>query len=163
MDETNGSVELGGSESFENVVTSVETGKGTFPLLQPVDGIVTQGFDPPRSHFGMDFAGKRGTPVYAAADGHVLFAGWTYDDGNMVIIAHDGGYTTVYKHNQSLLTLAQSAVRRGEIVALLGESGRTSSGPHLHFEVWRDGRPQDPNLYLLTPAQVRPLADGQVQ
>jgi murein DD-endopeptidase MepM/ murein hydrolase activator NlpD len=59
---------------------------------------------------------------------------------------------TVYKHNQTLLTSSQMVVRRGESVSLLGESGRTSSGPHLHFEVWHDGIPRDPNEYLLTPA-----------
>jgi murein DD-endopeptidase MepM/ murein hydrolase activator NlpD len=133
------------------VITRSEVAKSRFPLMTPVDGFVTQGFEPRNNHFGMDFAGKRGTPVFAAADGHVLFAGWTYDDGNILIIAHGNGYVTVYKHNQTLLKTVQSRVTRGEPIALLGTSGRTSLGPHLHFEVWRDGIPEDPNEYLLTP------------
>lgn len=136
---------------FSMVATEEELPRSNFPLLVPTEGFVTQLFDPARNHFGMDFAGQRGTPVFAATDGHVVFSGWTVDDGNMVIIAHGGGFMTVYKHNQALLKSAQARVRRGEPVALLGTSGHTSLGPHLHFEVWKDGIPQDPNLYLLTP------------
>ncbi len=135
------------------VVTQGETSPSSFPLLTPVVGFVTQGFDPEHNHYGIDYAGKRGTPVFAAGDGHVIFAGWTYDDGNMLIISHGGGYLTVYKHNQSLLTSAQAVVSRGEPVALLGTSGKTSLGPHLHFEVWKDGLPRDPNKFLLTPSK----------
>lgn len=156
LDEGAGSVDLAAAGGYSSVVTSAgDGGWAAFPLLSPVEGIPSQGFDPARSHYGIDIAGKRGTPVFAAADGHVVFSGWTYDDGNMLIIAHDGGYMTVYKHNQMLLAGVQAVVRRGEAVALLGESGRTSAGPHLHFEVWHDGVPRDPNDYLLTPAKTQ--------
>jgi len=133
------------------VITVGETSPSSFPLLSPVTGFVTQGYDPVHNHYGIDFAGKRGTLIYAAGDGHVIFAGWTYDDGNMLIISHGGGYLTVYKHNQMLLTSAQAVVTRGEPIALLGTSGKTSLGPHLHFEVWKDGLPRDPSKFLLTP------------
>jgi murein DD-endopeptidase MepM/ murein hydrolase activator NlpD len=155
MDESSEGLDLAGETGYTNVVTTVDAGRGMFPLLTPVDGIISQGFDPARSHYGVDFAGKRGSPVYAAADGHVVFAGWTYDDGNMVILAHDGGYMTVYKHNQTLLTTLQSFVRRGEPIALLGASGRTSAGPHLHFEVWKNGTPRDPSEYLLVEEHIQ--------
>jgi len=139
------------SGGFSMVATEEELPRSNFPLLVPTEGFVTQSFDPARNHFGMDFAGQRGTPVFAATDGHVVFSSWTFDDGNMLIIAHGGGFMTVYKHNQALLKSAQARVSRGEPVALLGTSGKTSMGPHLHFEVWKDGVPQNPNLYLLTP------------
>jgi murein DD-endopeptidase MepM/ murein hydrolase activator NlpD len=87
--------------------------------------------------------------VVAAADGYVVFSGWTYQDGQVLILSHSGGFLTYYKHNQSLLKSANIFVRRGEPIALLGNSGRTSSGPHLHFEVWKDGAPVDPARYLL--------------
>jgi murein DD-endopeptidase MepM/ murein hydrolase activator NlpD len=144
-------VQDGPGGAFTNIITKAEATKFRFPLMAPADGYVTQGFDPSRNHFGMDFAGKRGSPVYAAADGQVVFAGWTYDDGNMLIVQHSGGYVTVYKHNQVLLKSQQSSVSRGESIALLGSSGKTSLGPHLHFEVWKDGIPQDPNQFMLTP------------
>lgn len=140
---------------YATVSTAGGPARTSFPLLTPAQGFVTQGFDPSRNHFGMDIAGQRGTPVHAPGDGVVLFAGWTYDDGNMIVIAHGGGYLTVFKHNQSLLKNALSGVRRGEPIALLGTSGKTSLGPHLHFEVWKNGVPQDPNEYLLAPARTQ--------
>jgi murein DD-endopeptidase MepM/ murein hydrolase activator NlpD len=129
--------------------------RASFPLMVPTTGFVTQGFDPSRKHFGMDYATKRGTPVYAASDGYVVFAGWTYDDGNMIMLSHGSGYLTVYKHNQSLLQSMHTYVKRGEPIALIGTSGRTSLGPHLHFEVWKDGIPHDPNEYLLNPPTIQ--------
>lgn len=139
---------------YSVITTNDSPGHAKFPLLTPAEGFVTQGFDPSRGHFGMDFAGKQGTPVYAATDGHVVFSGWTYDDGNMVILSHGGGYLTVYKHNRSLLIGEHAVVRRGEPIALLGTSGKTSLGPHLHFEVWKDGVPQNPAEYLLSPPKM---------
>jgi murein DD-endopeptidase MepM/ murein hydrolase activator NlpD len=139
--------------SYTSVVTVTGPPKTALPLLTPVEGFVTQGFDPSRNHFGIDIAAQRGTPVYAPGDGVVLFSGWTYEDGNMLIIAHGGGYATVFKHNQTLLKNTLNSVRRGEPIALLGSTGRTSAGHHLHFEVWRNGTPQDPNDFLLVPAR----------
>jgi murein DD-endopeptidase MepM/ murein hydrolase activator NlpD len=121
-----------------------------FPMSKPAEGYVTRGFDVSRYHYGIDFAGKQSTAVLAAADGNVVFSGWTYDDGYMLMIAHGLGYLSVYKHNESLLKSTGAAVRRGEPVALLGNTGRTSSGPHLHFEVWKDGIAYDPGQFLLT-------------
>ena len=137
------------------LASGMEAASPQLPLLLPTDGYLSQGFDPAQGHYGMDFAGKRGTPVYAAGDGIVVFSGWTYEDGNMVILAHGGGYMTVYKHTQVVLKGGRGQVRRGEAIALLGTSGKTSLGPHLHFEVWKDGSPQDPNQYLLRPARTQ--------
>jgi murein DD-endopeptidase MepM/ murein hydrolase activator NlpD len=143
------------SSDYSVVSTSTPLVPTRFPLLIPTEGFVTQGFDPARRHYGIDLAARTGTPVHAAADGHVVFAGWTYDDGNMLIISHGGGYLTLYKHLQTLLKTGQATVKRGETIALLGSSGKTSLGPHLHFEVWKDGMPHDPNEYLLTPAKIQ--------
>lgn len=123
--------------------------QASFPLYPPVVGYVSQGFDDARRHFGIDYAGRRGSIISAAADGYVVFSGWTYDDGNMVIISHGSGYFTIYKHNQSLLKSPGEFVRRGEPIALLGNSGNTSYGPHLHFELWKDGQPQNPEEYMI--------------
>lgn len=133
--------------------SAVMTGEGlqaSFPLLPPADGYLTEDFNPSRRHFGLDFAGKTGAPVHAPADGTVLFAGWTFDGGNMLMVSHGSGYLTVYKHLRSLLTTAQTSVRRGDVIGLVGSTGNTSSGPHLHFELWRDGLPLDPKEFLLT-------------
>jgi murein DD-endopeptidase MepM/ murein hydrolase activator NlpD len=124
--------------------------QASFPLYPPVVGYVSQGFNDARKHFGIDYAGRRGTIISAAADGYVVFSSWTFDDGNMVIISHGSGYFTIYKHNQSLLKSPGEFVRRGEPIALLGNSGNTSYGPHLHFELWKDGQPQNPEEYMIS-------------
>jgi len=127
----------------------VESFQKNLPLRLPASGYITRGFQPALGHFGLDIAGKQGSPILAAADGYIVFAGWTYDAGNMIIIAHEDGYFTFYKHNQALLKSANSFVKRGEPIALLGNTGAMSHGPHLHFEVWKDGIARDPSDYVL--------------
>ena len=124
-------------------------GGTTFPLSPPTVGFVTREFTPGEYHYGIDFAAKEGTPVLAAAPGYVIFAGWTTGDGNMMMISHAQGYVTIYKHNKSLLKSVGDAVRRGELIAQVGNTGK-STAPHLHFEVWRDGIAQNAGNYLLT-------------
>lgn len=121
----------------------------SFPLLVPAEGYVSQQFDPARGHFGLDVASRTGATVVAAAEGYVFFSGWTYEDGYMLVLTHGEGYATVYKHAQTLLRPAHVRVRRGEPIATVGTTGVRSGGPHLHFEVWRDGTPEDPREYLL--------------
>jgi murein DD-endopeptidase MepM/ murein hydrolase activator NlpD len=129
--------------------TSNEVSNISFPAILPTEGYVTRGFSPDERHYGIDIAGKVGSPVVASAEGHVVFAGWTSDDGNVIILAHSMGFVSFYKHNQSLLRTAGEFVKRGEVIALLGNSGRTSMGPHVHFEIWKDGVAHDPTKYLL--------------
>lgn len=142
-----GAVLQPGTRSSENQVE--EKQQVVFPVVLPTEGYISRGFEADRRHYGLDIAGKIGTPVNAAADGHIVFAGWTSDDGYKVIISHSGGFLTFYKHNQSLLKSSNSFVRRGAPIALLGNSGQTSSGPHVHFEIWKDGTPVDPSRYIL--------------
>jgi murein DD-endopeptidase MepM/ murein hydrolase activator NlpD len=120
------------------------------PLSTPVDGFVTEGYDPAKFHYGIDFAGKEGNPVLAAADGNVIFAGWTFNDGFMMILMHELGYTTVYKHNKSLLKNVGDAVKRSEVIAEMGNTGEQSNGAHLHFEIWKNGITENPTKYLLS-------------
>jgi murein DD-endopeptidase MepM/ murein hydrolase activator NlpD len=126
-----------------------ETNQIVFPVMMPTTGYVTRGYDPDQRHYGLDIAGKTGTPVCAATDGHVVFAGWTVDDGYKVILSHAGGFLTFYAHNQALLTSVGAFVKRGEPIALLGNTGETSLGPHVHFEIWKEGVPVDPANYIL--------------
>jgi len=121
----------------------------SLPLSLPTEGFVTKDFEPGDFHYGIDFAAKEGTPVWAAAPGHVIFSGWAAADGNMLMVSHAGGFITVYKHNKSLMKSVGDAVRRGELIALVGNTGK-SSAPHLHFEVWKDGLARDAGAYLIT-------------
>jgi murein DD-endopeptidase MepM/ murein hydrolase activator NlpD len=141
--------------SYTSVVTGVEGFRAAFPLISPAEGLVTQEFNPGQGHFGIDYAAKSGAPILAAADGYVSFAGWTYDSGNMMMLSHGGGYMTVYRHARSLLKGERGFVKRGDLIALVGNTGRTSSGAHLHFELWKDGLALDPREYLLTPPTLQ--------
>jgi murein DD-endopeptidase MepM/ murein hydrolase activator NlpD len=120
------------------------------PLMMPMNGYIAREFDPLQLHYGIDFAGRAKMPVVAAASGTVVFSNWTNEDGFVMIIAHEGGYLSVYKHNYSLIKTIGDRVRRGETVALLGNTGERSSGPHLHFELWINGVVQNPAKYLLS-------------
>jgi murein DD-endopeptidase MepM/ murein hydrolase activator NlpD len=128
---------------------STEIARVVFPVVLPTEGYITRGFEPALRHYGLDIAGSTGSTVHASADGYVVFAGWTGDDGNKIIMSHAGGFLTFYSHNQSLMAVVNTFVRRGQPIALLGNSGETSLGPHVHFEIWKDGVPVNPANYIL--------------
>ncbi|GMU86141.1 MAG: hypothetical protein AMXMBFR48_13830 [Ignavibacteriales bacterium] len=117
---------------------------------RPSDGITTDDFKPETGHFGMDFSVKEGTPVFASANGYVVFAGYTVDDGYQIVLAHRNNFITVYKHCSVIMKKPRDKVYQGEVIALSGNSGKLSYGPHLHFELWKDGTALDPRQYLLT-------------
>lgn len=120
-----------------------------FPALPPVEGFFARGFDAARGHYGIDEAVEEGTPVRAIGDGYVVFADWTNDGGYVVAVQHADGYLSIYKHNSRLLKRVGDRVRSREAVALSGNTGEITTGPHLHFELWRNGLAQDPRLYLI--------------
>jgi len=122
------------------------------PDIYPVDGFVTRGFEASSvvsdAHLGIDIASAKGSPVKATADGVVLFSGWTYEEGYVVILKHKLNYYSFYKHNLQNLCVELDYVKKGQIIALLGDTGQISSGPHLHFEVWNGLKPIDPAKIL---------------
>jgi len=122
------------------------------PSLPPVDGYVTQDFYDQAvfyddNHYGLDIIARQGEVVKAAAAGLVVFSNWTYQYGNTVIIQHGSGYLTIYGHNERNIVRERQWVERGEPIAFLGNTG-ISRGPHLHFEVWKDGKPQNPKDFI---------------
>jgi murein DD-endopeptidase MepM/ murein hydrolase activator NlpD len=125
-------------------------GSSLFPLLMPTQGFVTRNVDYSIQHYGLDISASEGESVVAPAAGEVLFADWTLAGGNTLIIAHANGYITVYKHCERILVTVGTKVTRGEAIALVGSTGITSTGPHLHFELWQNGKNLNPENYLLT-------------
>ena len=123
--------------------------KESISFIRPVTGFISRNFDPERGHMGIDFVVKTGTPVYVSANGFIIFANYTVKDGNMIIVLHPGNYISVYKHCSSLLKKERDTVVQGELIALSGNTGETTSGPHLHFEIWKEGKPINPITILL--------------
>ncbi len=113
-------------------------------FVKPVNGFISRGFNAEIGHIGIDFVVKVGTPVYAAANGYVVFADYTPRDGYMMIINHADDYITVYKHCSILLKKVRDRVFQGELISLSGNTGEITTGPHLHFEIWKQGRPINP-------------------
>lgn len=122
--------------------------KTDFVLFPPVSGTLTQKFDPEKRHFAVDVVAPRETPVKATANGMVIFAEWTADTGHVIIIEHENGLISAYKHNGSLNKSQGDIVRAGEVIAAVGNTGELTTGPHLHFEIWQNGTPINPLNFI---------------
>lgn len=119
------------------------------PAVAPVRGYVTRPFEARTRHLGIDIAIEEGSIVHSIGDGHVIFADWSYGGGHTLIVQHADGYVTVFKHNQHLLKGVADRVERSEAVAISGNTGQHTTGPHLHFELWNNGLAQNPRNYLV--------------
>ena len=122
------------------------------PSLAPIAGYISQrsineGLFIKESHNGIDIVAKEGEPILASASGVVVFSGWTYEFGNMIILYHGDDYFTHYGHNKNNLVNQLEMVNRGDVIGLVGSSG-ISTGPHLHFEAWREYIPIDPLIFF---------------
>ncbi|GAA4712355.1 M23 family metallopeptidase [Sphingomonas lutea] len=126
-------------------------GEAQAGMARPVSGRLTSGFGSrfhpilgaARMHKGIDLAAASGTPIVAAADGRIVAAGWAGGYGRQVAIAHGDGLQTTYSHMSRIAAASGTAVRRGDVIGYVGSSG-LSTGPHLHYEVYRNGRPVNP-------------------
>ena len=121
---------------------------GSIVLFSPVSGTITQEYDPNKKHYAVDIACAKDSPVKAIAYGIVIFAEWTTETGYVIILKHDEGLLSVYKHNGALNKSQGDIVRAGEVIASVGNTGEFTTGPHLHFELWSKGAPVNPLDYL---------------
>ena len=117
-------------------------------LFAPVKGSITEKYSTQRKHLAIDIAVAKDTPIKAILGGSVLFADWTPSTGNVIIVRHNNGFISVYKHAASLTAAQGDIVRTGEVIALAGSTGQESTGVHLHFELWKDGYPIDPTQFI---------------
>ncbi|MDP3463065.1 MAG: M23 family metallopeptidase [Bacteroidales bacterium] len=114
----------------------------------PLKGTLTNKFDPIQKHFGVDIVAKSNEAIKSTLDGTVVFADWTLDKGYVIGLLHAGNLVSVYKHNSVLLKKEGDVVKAGEAIAIIGETGELSSGPHLHFELWLNSSPVDPEVFI---------------
>ena len=114
----------------------------------PVNGLVTNHFNSKNKHFGVDVVSKVDAVIKASADGTIVFADWSVEGGYVIGIQHNTDIITIYKHNASLLCSEGDVVKAGDAIAIVGGGGSTSTGPHLHFEIWFNGKALNPEDYI---------------
>ena len=117
-------------------------------LYPPAVGPISQKYDADKRHFAVDIALKENAPIMAVAHGTVIFSEWTAETGHVIIVKHDYGLLSVYKHNSSLEKYQGDLVRAGEVIAKAGDTGELSTGWHLHFELWINGFSADPTDFI---------------
>lgn len=117
-------------------------------FFPPVNGVISAPFDLKSDHFGVDIVSKANDPIMSIADGTVIMASWTQDSGYTIAIQHRGNLISIYKHNAVLLKKVGNFVSAGETIAIIGNSGELTDGPHLHLEVWHNGSPIDPEQII---------------
>ena len=122
------------------------------PSLAPIEGFISKRMESVFSnvnnlHGGIDIVASEGTPIRATSSGVVVFSGWTYEMGNLIVIYHGDDYITHYGHNQQNIISRLDIVKKGDVIGYVGNTG-ISSGPHLHFEIWRGDKSIDPLIYF---------------
>lgn len=128
---------------FESATTKVN-----FVLFPPVTGTISESYNPEKRHYAVDVVVAKDTPVKSVADGTVIFSEWTSQTGYVMLIDHSDGLLSVYKHNSALTKEQGELVKAGEVIAISGNAGELTTGPHLHFELWSDGYPIDPTTFI---------------
>jgi murein DD-endopeptidase MepM/ murein hydrolase activator NlpD len=141
-------------EQFNLSFTEKGTSKTSADLSQihfftPLRGVVTNSFNPESNHFGTDIVAGPNEVIKAVLDGTIIMATWTLETGYVIEIQHENNLVSVYKHNAELLKRVNSRVEAGEAIAIVGNSGEFTTGPHLHFELWYNGRPINPEDYIV--------------
>jgi murein DD-endopeptidase MepM/ murein hydrolase activator NlpD len=119
-----------------------------YALFSPVKGTISEPYDSRSKHYAVDIVTVKDAPVKAIADGTVIFAEWTAQTGNVIILKHNNNLISVYKHNAMLTKGQGQLVKAGEVIATVGSTGELTTGPHLHFELWRDGFPVNPTSFI---------------
>lgn len=121
---------------------------GNINFFPPLTGIITREFNPTLEHYGIDIVASNSQVIKATLDGAVIFSDWTLETGYIIGIQHKNNLISIYKHNSSLLKQQGAWVKAGETISIVGESGELSTGPHLHFELWHNGKPINPKEFI---------------
>ncbi len=117
-------------------------------FYSPITGFVSDQYDVKKGHMGVDVVAKANEPIKCIADGTVIFSSWTQDSGYVIVVQHRGNLISTYKHNAQLLKKVGTFVNGGEIIAIVGNSGELTNGPHLHFELWYNGNSLNPEEFV---------------
>jgi len=121
----------------------------TIHFLTPLVGSFTEKYNKEKSHFGVDLVSTEGSIINSIADGIVVINNWTKETGFVIGVQHSDGFLSFYKHNSKILKDVGDFVKIGEGISVIGNSGELSSGPHLHFELWKNGESINPENYII--------------
>lgn len=136
------SIKFAGSPVKKNALAN-------YLFFSPIKGLVTESFNLSEEHYGVDVVAKKDALVKSTLDGTVIYSGFTPADGHVLQIQHDNNLISVYKHNSSVLKKMGDKVKSGEAISIIGNSGENSKGPHLHFELWHNGLPINPEEFIV--------------
>ena len=117
-------------------------------FFTPLRGLITNKFNAQKEHLAVDVVGNLNSRISSVLDGTVIFSGWTMDTGYSIFIQHENNIISAYKHNAELLKQEGDKVKAGDVIAIMGNSGELTTGPHLHFELWHNGIALDPETYI---------------
>ena len=124
------------------------TAKSTYFFFTPIEGTVSSSFNPDDKHFGVDVVADENEAVKAVMNGTITLADWTAESGFVIQIQHRNNLVSIYKHCSALLKKVGEPVEAGEAIAIVGNTGTLTTGPHLHFELWDDGQAVNPEQYI---------------
>ena len=134
--------------SFSEIIKSTDSDQNLL-LMSPVSsGVVSSFYDPSKSHFGIDITCKEEEPIKSVLDGTVLMSSWTKDSGYVISIIHPNNLISVYKHNSKVFVEPGQIVKTGDVISIIGNTGELSTGPHLHFELWLNGKSINPSEFI---------------
>lgn len=133
------------SEADQESVTSLSK----IYFFPPVKGVITASFDEEEKHFGVDIVSGKDEAIKCIADGTVISAAWTAEYGHVIKVQHSFNLISVYKHNSLLLKKEGDKVRAGDAISIIGNSGELTTGPHVHFEMWLEGKAVDPKKFMV--------------
>jgi len=141
-------IENDGANPSANIRENEDVNLSKIKFHPPVKGTVTNKFKASPGHFGTDIVAAKNTKILAALKGTVIFAEWSISTGYVIQIQHDNNLISVYKHNSDVKVKQGEMVNAGDFIAVMGNEGELSSGPHLHFELWHNGKPVNPEKYI---------------
>lgn len=133
--------------AYESV--SNKNGVSNFSFFTPLKGIISSSFKTSDKHYGVDILAPENEAIKSTLDGTVILATWSSETGYTISVQHSNNLVSVYKHNSVLLKKSGANVKAGDPIAIIGNSGEQTTGPHLHFELWYNGKPIDPQDYML--------------
>lgn len=132
----------------EDEIISTENAKKKPIFISPLEGYISNTYSPDEKHLALDLVSKTGDPVKAIGDGFVIFTDWTPDTGFVIVVDHTNDFLSIYKHNLDVYKKIGDKVKQGETIGSVGNTGEFTTGPHLHLEIWHNGKAVDPELYI---------------